>query len=106
MFSGVAETTLDVLSGVRKNSMERFVRGFKSLSGVSKNDMECLSLDILSSSPIAYIDAIRNAFFSLNMVLVLANSVDTNEMLHHAVLHLGLHLLSRYSFTSYQYSNG
>ena len=47
-----------------KNSMGCFVWGCKSLFGVSKMAWDVLSLDVLSGSPIVYLDAIRNAFFS------------------------------------------
>ena len=35
-------------------------------------------------------------FLSLKIVLILANSVDTDEMQHYAAFHLGLHCLPKY----------
>ena len=44
---------------------------------------------------------------SLKIFLVLiANSVDLDEMQHHAAFHLGLHCLPKYLFRGFQYTKG
>ena len=40
------------------------------------------------------------------IVLIIANSVDTNEMQHYAAFHLGLHYLPNYPFRGFQYTKG
>ena len=37
-------------------------------------------------------------------VVVLANSVDADEMQHYAAFHLGLHCLPEYTFRGFQYA--
>ena len=39
-------------------------------------------------------------FLSLKVVFILANSADPDEMLHHAAVHLGLHCLPKYPFST------
>ena len=39
-----------------------------------------------------------DVFLSLKVVLILANSADTDEMKHYAAFHLGLHCLPKYPF--------
>ena len=39
-------------------------------------------------------------FRSLNVIFVLANSVDPDEMPYYAAFHLGLHCLPKYAFRS------
>ena len=39
-----------------------------------------------------------DAFLSLKIAFTLMNSVNHNEMLHHAAFHLGSHCLSKYLF--------
>ena len=48
----------------------------------------------------------QNCFFFLFLktVFVLANSVDADEMPHHAAFHLGLHCLPMYAFRSHYYT--
>ena len=41
----------------------------------------------------------KTIFISLKCVLILANSVDPDEMQQHAAFHLDLHCLLKYSFT-------
>ena len=41
----------------------------------------------------------KNVFISLKCVLILVNSVDPDEMPHHAAFHLDLHCLLKYAFT-------
>ena len=40
-------------------------------------------------------------FVSLEIVTVIANSIDPDEMLHYAVFHLGLHYLPKNAFRSH-----
>ena len=53
----------------------------------------------IEGSPII-ISKIRIVFLSLKIVFVLANSVDPDEMLHHAAFHLGLHCLPKCTFSN------
>ena len=46
----------------------------------------------------------KTVLLSLKLVFVLANSVDTNEMLHNAAFHLDIHCFLKYTFRS-QYSH-
>ena len=39
-------------------------------------------------------------FFSLKIDFVFVNSAESDEMLHYAAFHLGLHLLSKSVFSS------
>ena len=39
-----------------------------------------------------------DAFLSLNVVLILVNSADSDEMQRSASFHLGLHCLTKYAF--------
>ena len=51
--------------------------------------------------PILYLKGSQveiSKFLSLKIVLILANSVDPDEMQHYAGFHLGLHCLPKYSF--------
>ena len=43
---------------------------------------------------------------SLNVVLILANSEDTDEMKQHAAFHLDLHYLPNNPFRGFQYTKG
>ena len=43
-------------------------------------------------------------FISLRILIVLANSVDPDEMPHHAEFHLGLHCLPKYAFRLHHYT--
>ena len=45
-------------------------------------------------------------FLSLKIVLVLANSVDPDEMPHYGAFHLGLHCLLKNPFRGFQYTKG
>ena len=45
-------------------------------------------------------------FLSLKVVLILANSVDPDEMQHYAAFHLGLHCLPKHPFRGFQYIKG
>ena len=47
-----------------------------------------------------------SVFLSLKVVLILANSVDPDEMQHYAAFHLGLHCLPKYPFRGFQYTKG
>ena len=47
----------------------------------------------------------KNIFISLKCVLILANSVDPDEMPHHAAFHLGLHCFLKYAFTCSTHCN-
>ena len=38
-------------------------------------------------------------FLPLKIVIILANSVDPDEMLHYAAFHLGIHCLLKYAFS-------
>ena len=42
-----------------------------------------------------------NFFLALKFFLVLANSVDPDEMPHYAAFHLGLYCLTKYAFLSH-----
>ena len=44
--------------------------------------------------------------FCLKIFFTLTNSVDPNEMPHHAVFHLGLHYLKNYPFKGFFHANG
>ena len=46
------------------------------------------------------------AFLSLKNDIVLANSVDPDEMLYYGALHLGLHYLQMYPFRGFLSSKG
>ena len=39
-------------------------------------------------------------------VLILANSADPDDMQHYAAFHLGLRCLTKYPFSSFQYTKG
>ena len=41
---------------------------------------------------------------SLKVVLILANSADSDEMQHYAAFCLGLHCLPKFSFRGFQYT--
>ena len=43
---------------------------------------------------------------SLTVVLILANSVDPDEMQHYAAFHLVLHCLPKYPFRGFLYTKG
>ena len=43
---------------------------------------------------------------SLKSVLVITNSVETDEMQHYVAFHMGLHCLPKYLFRGFQYSKG
>ena len=45
-----------------------------------------------------------DVFLYLKIVLMLANSVDPDEMQHYAAFHLGLHCLPTYPFRGFQYT--
>ena len=45
-------------------------------------------------------------FLSLKMDFVLANSADTDKMMHYAVFHLGLHCLPKYCVKGFWSSKG
>ena len=47
-----------------------------------------------------------DVFLSLKIVLIIANSVDSDEMQHNAAFHLGLHCLPKYLFRGFQYTKG
>ena len=47
-----------------------------------------------------------HVFLSLNVVLILAISVDPDEMQHYAAFHLGLHCLPKYPSRGIQYTKG
>ena len=47
-----------------------------------------------------------NVFLSLKIVLISANSVDSDEMQHYAAFHLGLHCLPKYLLWGFQYTKG
>ena len=44
-------------------------------------------------------------FLYLKFALIIANSVDPDEMQHFATFHLGLHCFPKYPFISFQYTN-
>ena len=44
-----------------------------------------------------------DVFLSLKVVLIIANSVDPDEMQHYAAFHQGLHCLPKYSFSGLQH---
>ena len=44
--------------------------------------------------------------WSLKVVLIIANSVDPDEMQHYAAFHLGLHCLPKYPFRGFLYRKG
>ena len=46
----------------------------------------------------------KTELLSLNIALVLANSVDPDEMPGYAVFHLGKHCLPKYRFRGFQYT--
>ena len=45
-------------------------------------------------------------FLSLKIVLILANSVDPDEMQHYAAFHLDLDCSPKYPFSGLQYTKG
>ena len=45
-------------------------------------------------------------FFFLKVILVLANSVDPDEMLCYTAFHLDLYCLTKYLFRCFQYTKG
>ena len=45
-------------------------------------------------------------FCQWRFVLILANSVDPDEMQQYAAFHLGLHCLQKYPFRGFQYTMG
>ena len=48
----------------------------------------------------------NDVFLSLKVVLILAYSVDPDEMQHHAAFHLGLHYLPKNPFRGFQCTKG
>ena len=48
----------------------------------------------------------NNVFLSLKVVLILANSTDTDQMQHDAAFHLGLHCFPKYPFRGFQVYKG
>ena len=49
---------------------------------------------------------LRYTSFNKLFVFILANSTDSDEMLHSAAFHLGLHCLPKYLFWGFQYTKG
>ena len=49
---------------------------------------------------------IKKVFLSLKICFVLANSLNPDEMPHHAEFHLGLHCSSKYTFRSHNCIKG
>ena len=47
-----------------------------------------------------------DAFQSLKIILMRANSADPDEMQRYAAFHLGLHCLLKYPFRGFQYRKG
>ena len=47
-----------------------------------------------------------DVFLSLKVVLILANSADSDEMQHYASFHLGLHCFPKYLSRGFQYTKG
>ena len=47
-----------------------------------------------------------DVFLSLKVVLMLANSEDTDEMQLYAAFHLGLHFIPKYPFRGFQKTKG
>ena len=45
-------------------------------------------------------------FLSLNVVLIIANSVDPDEMQHYAAFYLGLYCLPKFPFRGFQNTKG
>ena len=45
-------------------------------------------------------------FWSLNVVLIITNSVDPDEIQHYATFHCGLHCLQTYPFSGFQHTKG
>ena len=45
-------------------------------------------------------------FLSLKVVLILANSADSDEMQHCAAFNLGLHCFLKHLFMDFQYTKG
>ena len=43
-------------------------------------------------------------FFCLKIFFTFTNSVDPDEMQHHAAFHLGLHCLPKFPFRGFQYT--
>ena len=42
----------------------------------------------------------------MKVVLIIANSEDTDEMQYYAAFHLSLHCLPKYPFKGFQFTNG
>ena len=58
-----------------------------------------IHIDTISMElPIVYFKRLHDVFLPLKVVLILSNSVDTDEIQHYASFHLGLHCLPKYPF--------
>ena len=67
-----------------------------------------IHIDTSMGLPIVYFKGSREEFsksllLSLKIVLILANSADTDEMQHNAAFHLGFHFLPKYPFRGFHY---
>ena len=64
----------------------------------------CIYLGVTAHSWVIYSTNIE--FLSLKMVLVSANSEDSDEMPHYGAFHLDLHCLPKYPFGSFPFTKG
>ena len=63
------------------------------------SDVGSIHIDTQSMDMAAFLN--YDAFLSLNIVFILANSTDPDEMPHNAEFHHGLHCLPKYLFMLY-----
>ena len=65
-----------------------------------------LPIVYFKGSQIEFSKLLYDVFLSLKVVLIIANSVDSDEMQHNAAFHLGLHCLPKYPLRGFQYTKG